>query len=218
LRQLVLLPLKTLPFGCQQTLQALSLHLAFQPIPHPMHAIQSNVLLNKRLRPLRSKSYIVSQTRMRPTTGSSVGYPEEEAFDDTEDYHDKRHADGVNTLQAQQDLSDVLYKEKWQSQTQHSEQRKAFQHLGKLGCSRTIESLVFDIRSLDRRSPEAAGGNASGLHLHQTLTLVSIVRDAADCLALDVEQKGRDYSDQVTRTPYTVFRQGAELSLTKPLS
>jgi hypothetical protein len=110
LRQLVLLPLKTLPFGCQQTLQALSLHLAFQPIPHPMHAIQSNVLLNKRLRPLRSKSYIVSQTRMRPTTGSSVGYPEEEAFDDTEDYHDKRHADGVNTLQAQQDLSDILYK------------------------------------------------------------------------------------------------------------
>ncbi len=48
--------------------------------------------------------------RMRPTTGSSAGYPEEEAFDDTEDYHDKRHADGVNTLQAQQDLSDILYK------------------------------------------------------------------------------------------------------------
>ena len=72
---------------------------------------------------------------------------------------------------------------------------------------------MFDIRSLDRRSPEAAGGNASGLHLHQTLTLVSIVRDAADCLALDVEQKGRDYSDQVTKTPYTVFRQGAELPL-----
>ena len=47
---------------------------------------------------------------MRPTTGSSAGYPEEEAFDDTEDYHDKRHADGVNTLQAQQDLSDILYK------------------------------------------------------------------------------------------------------------
>ena len=47
---------------------------------------------------------------MRPTTGSSAGYPEEEAFDDTEDYHDKRHADGVNTLQTQQDLSDILYK------------------------------------------------------------------------------------------------------------
>jgi hypothetical protein len=64
--------------------------------------------LNK---PLRSKSYRVSPTlHMRPTTGSSAGYPEEEAFDDTEDYHDKRHADGVNTLQAQQDLSDILYK------------------------------------------------------------------------------------------------------------
>ena len=53
LRQLVLLPLKTLPFGCQQTLQALSLHLAFQPIPHPMHAIQSNVL---RVRYARSRT------------------------------------------------------------------------------------------------------------------------------------------------------------------
>jgi hypothetical protein len=137
---------------------------------------------------------------MRPTTASSAGYPEDEAFDDPEDYHDKGHLDGVNTLQAQQDLSDVMYKEKWQSQTQHSEQRKSFQHLGKLGCSRTIESLVFDIRSLDRRSPEDLGENASGPQLHQTLTLVSTVRDASDCMALDVEQKGRDYSDQVTRT------------------
>ena len=47
---------------------------------------------------------------MRPATASSAGYPEDEAIHDTEDYHDKRHADGVNTLQAQQDLSDILYK------------------------------------------------------------------------------------------------------------
>ena len=97
---------------------------------------------------LRLRASCVNEHRehtMRPATASSAGYPEDEAFHDTEDYHDKRHADGVNTLQAQQDLSDVLYKEKWQSQTQHSEQRKPFQHLGKLGCSRTIESLVFDI-------------------------------------------------------------------------
>lgn len=145
---------------------------------------------------------------MRPTTASSAGYPEDETSYDTEDYHDKRHVDGSNTLQAQQDLSDVLYREKWQSQIQHSEQRKPFHHLGKLGRSRTIESLLFDIRSLDRPCQEAFGGsgaegkrsNAWVTQLQWTLTRVSILRDASDCMALDVQQKGRDYSDQVTKT------------------
>ena len=70
---------------------------------------------------------------------------------------------------------------------------------------RTIESLVFDIRSLDRRRPEMLGGKGVDgrgstvllQQLPQTLGLVSIVTDAAECIALGVVQKGRDYSDQV---------------------
>ena len=67
---------------------------------------------------------------------------------------------------------------------------------------RTIESLVFDIRSLDRLRPEMLGGKGvkgPGLlqQLPQTLRLVSMVIDATECMALGVVQKGRDYSDQV---------------------